>query len=93
MPKSNIEKQLEKLQKENKRQQAEDKKQAIKAEIRERASSIVNGQPIIKGLRIKLLSPFTMAVKELPIRTPTAISTTFPRVMKALNSLKNFFMI
>lgn len=52
MPKSNIEKQLEKLQKENKRQQADDKKQAIKAEIRERASSIVNGQPIIKGLRI-----------------------------------------
>ena len=31
MPKSNIEKQLEKLKKENKRQQAEDKKQAIKA--------------------------------------------------------------
>jgi hypothetical protein len=45
------------------------------------------------GLRIKLLSPLTIAVKELPTITPTAISTTLPRVMNVLNSAKNFFII
>lgn len=52
MAKSNLEKQLEKMQKDAKKQAQEEKRMAIKKEIIERASSIVNGQPVINGLRI-----------------------------------------
>ena len=37
-------------------------------------------------------SELTMAVKAPPITTPTAISSTLPRMAKALNSSKNFLM-
>ena len=37
-------------------------------------------------------SELTMAVKAPPMTTPTAISSTLPRMAKALNSSKNFLM-
>ena len=57
-------------------------------------TAIVNGlsNNILKPIINWLLNPFTIAVKELPTITPTAISTIFPRVMNFLNSAKNFFI-
>ena len=41
------------------------------------------------GMSISFTREFTMAVNAPPMITPTAMSTTLPRVMKALNSLAN----
>ena len=43
------------------------------------------------GLMMSFTSELTMAVKAPPITTPTAISSTLPRMAKALNSSKNIF--
>ena len=44
------------------------------------------------GLMISLTREFTMAVNAEPMTTPTAMSSTLPRMAKALNSSRNFLM-
>ena len=48
-----------------------------------------------RPMRGEMMSPtseFTMAVNAEPTTTPTAMSSTLPRMAKALNSSKNFRM-
>ena len=41
---------------------------------------------------MSLMRELVMALKAPPTMTPTARSITFPRMAKALNSSRNFFM-
>ena len=53
--------------------------------------SALKNRPM-EGLMMSFTSELTMAVNAPPITTPTAISSTLPRMAKALNSSKNFLM-
>ena len=45
-----------------------------------------------QGVMMSATRLFTMEVNALPMTTPTAMSSTLPRMAKALNSSRNFFM-
>ena len=53
--------------------------------------SALKNRPI-SGLMMSSTSAVTMAVKAPPMTTPTAMSSTLPRMANALNSSKNFLM-
>lgn len=46
----------------------------------------------MNGLMMLVVSAVTMAVNAPPMMTATARSITLPRLMKSLNSPRNFFM-
>ena len=50
------------------------------------------GIQLISGVKILPTIAVMIAVNAPPIMIPTAISSTFPRVIKSLNSLKNLFI-
>ena len=53
--------------------------------------SALKNRPI-SGLMMSSTSAVTIAVKAPPMTTPTAMSSTLPRMANALNSSKNFLM-
>ena len=53
--------------------------------------SALKNRPMM-GEMMSFTRELTMAVKAEPTTTPTAISSTLPRMAKALNSSKNFLM-
>ena len=53
--------------------------------------SALKNRPI-SGLMMSSTSAVTMAVKAPPMTTPTAMSSTLPRMANALNSSRNFLM-
>ena len=53
--------------------------------------SALKNRPI-SGLMMSSTNAVTMAVKAPPMTTPTAMSSTLPRMANALNSSKNFLM-
>ena len=59
-------------------------------------SNSIFTEPIIipiNGINMSFTSDVTIALKALPIITPTAKSSTLPLEIKVLNSLKNFFIL
>ena len=51
------------------------------------------GIQLIKGFKIPFTKAVTIAVKAEPMIIPTAKSITLPFVIKALKSLKSFFIV